>query len=171
MLERLFKKEKPRVFLGVLAVAPRTDLKRHFDEWGLFEVANLDGALRSGLTGIFSLAPVQSVESPLAGDLVLDVVIPKFQSGDAWDVSLGEIVFPVFWRPKVMVASRLYYLKTKKTKATFAVTEKMKWSEYFKRILTLRAFFRFQPVFDRKDIEYLLYQACGKLLVKMQKAI
>jgi hypothetical protein len=168
---RIFKKEKPRVFLGVLAVAPRTDLKRHLDEKGVFEDANLDTALRQSLTEIFSLAPVQSVSSPLATDLVLDVVIPKFQSGDAWDVSLEEIGFPIFWRPKVTVASRLYSLTTQKTKATFSVTEKMKWGQYLSRIVSWRVFFRFRPVFDRKDIEYLLYQACGKLLVKMQKAI
>lgn len=171
MLRRLFKKEKPRVFLGVLAVAPRADLKRHLDEKGLFEDANLDISLRQSLTEIFSLAPVQSASSPLATDLVLDVVIPQFQSGDAWDVSLGEIGFPIFWRPKVTVASRLYSLTTQKIKATFSVTEKMKWGQYLSRIISWRAFLRFRPVFDRKDIEYLLYQACGKLLVKMQKAI
>ena len=171
MLGQIFKKEKPRVFLGVLAVAPRTDLKRYLDEKGLFEDANLDTALRQSLTEIFSLSPVQSASSPLATDLVLDVVIPKFQSGDAWDVSLGEIGFPIFWRPKITVASRLYSLTTQKTKATFLVTEQMKWGQYLSRIISWRAFFRFRPVFDRKDIEYLLYQACGKLLVKMQKAI
>lgn len=171
MLGRFFKKEKPRVFLGALAVAPRTDLKRHLDEKGVFEDANLDSVLRQSLTEIFSLAPVQTVTSPLATDLVLDVVIPKFQSGDAWDISLGEISFPIFWRPKVTVASRLYSLTTQKTKATFSATEKMKWGHYLSRIISWRAFFRFRPVFDRKDIEFLLYQACGKLLVKMQKAI
>jgi hypothetical protein len=171
VLGRFFKKEKPRIFLGVLAVAPRRDLKRHLDEWGMFGNADLDSALRESLTEIFSLAPMQSVDSPLSTDLVLDVVIPEFQSGDAWDVSMGDIGLPIFWRPKVTVASRLYYLKTKKTWATFSVTEKMKWSEYFGRVLTWRSFFRFRPMFDRKDVEYLLYQACGKLLTKMQKAI
>lgn len=171
MLGRYFKRERPRVFLGVLAVAPRTDLKRHFDEKGLFEDANLDTALRQSLTEIFSLAPVHSVTVPLATDLVLDVVIPHFQSGGAWDVSLGEIGFPIFWRPKITVASRLYSLTTQNTKATFSVTEKMKWGQYLSRIISWRAFFGFRPVFDRKDIEYLLYQACFKLLVKMQKEI
>lgn len=171
MLGRYFKKEKPRVFLGVLAVAPRTDLKRHLDEKGLFEDANLDAALRQSLREIFTFAPANSVTDPLTTDLVLDVVIPKFQSGYAWDVSLGEIGFPIFWRPKVTVASRLYFLTTQKTKAVLSVTEKMKWGKYLSRIISWRAFFRFQPVFDRRDIEYLLYQACSKLLVKMKKAL
>lgn len=171
MLRRFFKKEKPRVFLGVLAVAPRTDVKRHLDEKGVFEDADLDSTLRQSLVEIFSLAPVQTVTSPLPTDFVLDVVIPKFQSGDVWDVSLGEIAFPIFWRPKVTVASRLYSLTTQKTKATFSVTEKMKWGHYLGRIISWRAFFRFRPVFDRKDIEFLLYQACDKLLVKMLKVI
>jgi len=165
------RKEKPRVFLGVLAVAPRTDWKRHFDEVGLLEDASLDTALRDGLTEIFSLPPVPAAPPFRATDLVLDVVIPKYQSGDAWDVSLGHMGFPVFWRPKVTVACRLYSVTTRKTKAIFSVTEKMTWAQYLSRIFTWRAYFRFRPVFDRKDMDYLLYQACGKLLEKMQKAI
>ena len=172
MLRRFFKKEKPRVFLGVLEVAPRTDIKRYLDEKSIFEDAKLDTALRQSLTEIFSLPPVQSVSSPLPTDFVLDVVIPKYQSGYAWgDVSFGGIGFPIFWRPKVTVESRLYSLTTQRTKAAFSVTEKMKWGLYIDRIISLRAFFSFNPTFDQKDIECLLYQACGKLLVKMQKAI
>lgn len=171
MLGRLLQKEKPRVFLGTLAVTSRTDLKRHLDEYGLFEDANLESALRESIREIFPLPSAQGVESPLATDLVLDVIIPKFQSGDAWDASLGDIAFPIFWRPKITVASRLYYLKTKETKATFAATEKMGWGQYFGRIFTWRAFLRFKPVFDRNDIEHLLYRACEKLLAKMKKSI
>lgn len=170
MFGKLFRKKKPRVFLGVLAVTPRTDLKRHFDEQGMFEHANLDSALRQSLTEIFSFAPVHTVEAPLATDLVLDIVISKFQSGDVVGVSLGEFGFPIFWRPKITVASRLYSLTTQKTKTTFSVTQKMKWGQYFSRIVSWRALLATKPTFDGKDMEYLLAQACLKLLVKIQKA-
>jgi len=78
---------------------------------------------------------------------------------------------PWIWRPKVTVSSRLYYLNSQKTKDTFSITEKMKFGQYIKRILTLRAFLRFRPVFDSEDMEYLLCKACHKLLLRVQKTI
>lgn len=171
MLGRYFKKEKPRVFLGVLAVAPRSRFEQYFDGASLYGEADVDFVLRRSLTEIFALAPVDSVETHLITDLVLDVVIPTFQSGEFSYGSFDGMGLPIFWRPKVTVASRLYLLTTKKTIATFSITEKMSWGQYLARIFSWRAIFSFRSTFDNKDSEYLLYQACIKLLVKMKKVI
>ena len=135
LLNKILKKEKPRVFLGTLAVAPRADIKRHLDQWGMFKSEDLDSSLRKHLKEIFSLPPANEVGEPESNDLVLDIVVPKFQSGDAWDFSLGDFGIPLMWRPKITVSSRLYYLKSEKTKATFSVTEKMKFGQYLRETL------------------------------------
>ncbi len=171
MFSKILKREKPKVYLGAVAVAPRSDIKRHLDQLGMFKNEDLDSNLCNNLKEIFSLPLAEGAENPKNSDLVLDIVIPKFQSGDAWDLSLGEIAIPLMWRPRITISSRLYYLNTGKTKATFSVTEKMKFSLYIGRLFTWRSFFRFRPIFDSEDMEYLLYQACHKLLLKMQKAI
>jgi hypothetical protein len=171
VLNKILRKEKPRVYLGTLAVAPREDIKRHLDQWGLFKTEDLDTKLRQSLKEIFSLPSAIEVSDPKSNDLVLDIMITKFQSGDAWDITLGEFGFPLMWRPKVTVSSRLYYLMSEKTKANFSITEKMKLNQYIIRLLTWRAILRFQPIFDTKDIEYLLYKACHRLLLKIQKEI
>lgn len=168
MFRKLIKRERPRVYLGALAVAPRSDIKRHFEYWGLFEKEDMDSSLRQNLIEIFSLPPANEVHEPKGTDLVVDVVIPKFQSGE-FLMDQGDTGFLIFWRPKVTVSSRLYYLRSGKTKATFTVTEKMEWREYFGRLFSWRYFFGFRPTFDAKDMEYLLYKACDKLLRKMQK--
>lgn len=170
MLGRLLRRKKPRVFLGAIAVSARTDLKRHFEQESVSEDAPLDSELQRSLTQIFCLPPAQSIEDPLPTDLVLDVWISKFQSGEVLDVDFGDAGVTLFWRPKVTVSSRLYSLITKKTKATFLVTEKMKWMHFLARIFSWRGFFRMQP-FMRADMEYLLCQACAKLLAKMQKVV
>ncbi|WP_153067390.1 hypothetical protein [Steroidobacter cummioxidans] len=170
MLSRLLRREKPRVFLGTLAVVPRTDLKRHLEQEGIIENESLDEALRRNLIEIFSLPLAQHVDAPLKSDLVLDVLIARFQSGEILDVGLGDAELTIFWRPKITVASRLYSLQTRKTKATFSVTEKMKWMQFMGRLFTWRGLFRSQP-FVRADMEYLLCQACVKLLARMQKAL
>lgn len=69
MLGRLLKRKKPRVFLGQLAVAPRTDLKRQLEQDSVFEGESVDDHLRRSLMEIFSLPLASSVVDPLATDL------------------------------------------------------------------------------------------------------
>jgi len=155
----MFKKEKPRVYLGNLAVAPRTDIKKDFDQWGLLKTKDLDTEIRKSLKDIFVLPSIHEIKEPKNNDLGLDIIIPKFQAGDSLNMSLGDIDIPFMWRPKITVSSRLYNLKTEKTKAIFSVNEKMKWGEYFSRLFTFRVIFRFRPLFDSNDMEYLLNKA------------
>lgn len=169
MLGRFLKRERPRVFLGTVAVVPRKDMKRFLDQWGMLRDENFDTSLRTTLQEIFALPPASEVAAPTSVDLGLDILIPSFQSGDFWDVSLGVIDFPIFWRPKVTVASRLYYLKSAKTKHTFSVTQKLSWREFLSRLFTWRALFRLQPMFDANDMDRLLYLACHKILNKLRK--
>ncbi|TAK62230.1 hypothetical protein [Methylobacter sp.] len=144
-------------------------MKRYLDQRGVFGDENFDTSIHTTLQEIFSLPLAREVTAPTSADLGLDVLIPSFQSGDYWDISLGEIGFPIFWRPKVTVAFRLYYLKSKKTKLTYSVTQKLSWREYLSRLFTWRALFGFQPMFGAKDMDRLLYLACHKMLDKLRK--
>ena len=169
MLKRFLKREKPRVFLGTLAVVPRKDMKRYLDQWGMFRNVGFDSPLRATLEEIFTLPSASEVSAPTDADLGLDVIISSFQSGDLWNIGLGEIDFPIFWRPKVTVVCRLYSLKSQETKRTYKVTKKMGWGEFFKRQLTWRAILRFRPTFDSEDMKHLLYVACESMLIKLKK--
>ena len=164
-----FHRPKPRVFLGTVAVAPRSDIKRHIEDWSLFGSHDLESSLGRTLREIFSLPSACEVTDPLPNDLGLDVVVPRFQSGEYVDVSLGDVGFPIIWRPKVTVASRLYYLRTDKTKKTFSVTVKMNWREYFSRVFSWRGVFRFRPLFGPSDLEHLTYRACVELVSRMSR--
>jgi len=170
MFNNFLKKEKPRVFLGTLSVVPRTDFKK-VDEWGIFHKEDIDSEFRKTLEEIFSLPPASEVENPLKSDLVLDVIISQFQSGDAWGIDIGIMGVPIFWHPKIEVKSRLYSLKSKKTKKVFTASEKIKWSQFFNRILSWRGLLRFRPVFDKAEMNYLLYKACHKLLSEMKESL
>jgi hypothetical protein len=169
VLKRFFKKEKAMVYLGCVAVAPRSDIKRHLDQWAFYGREDLDSSLRLFLEEIFDLPSAKDVENPTKTDLGLDIVVPKFQSGDIWDVSLGDIGFPVAWRPKIEIGSRLYSLATGKTVHTATVKVKMPWREYFSRLFTWRALLRFKPMFDSTDMNRLLAKACMQLITKLRK--
>ena len=169
MFKKLLKREKHRVYLGALVVFPRTDIKRHFELLGYFQTEDLYMELTQTLKEIFFLPPSQNIKEPSDTDLGLDVIVSEFQSGVAVVISLGDIGFPLFWRPKVTVSSRLYYLKSEKTKAIFSVTEKMQWCQYIKRLFSWHSLFRFKSLFDKNDMNHILYEACHKLLLKMQR--
>jgi hypothetical protein len=169
------RREKPKVFLGMIVIVPRTGIKPHFDQFGVFGNEELETSLRAALHEIFSLPPASEVLAPLPTDLGLDVFIPSFQAGGVWNLSLGDsnipIFFPFFWRPKITVTCRLYYLQSQKTKRAFSVTKKMRWREFFGRQFTLRAFFNYRPTFDAEDMKRLLNLACHSVLDKLTKAI
>ena len=122
MLKKRLNKEKPRVFLGVIAVVPRTNITK-VDEWGMFQSEDLASALCDSLFEIFSLPAASSVNNLKESDFVIDVIIQKYQSGDIWSVDLGEIGSPIFWRPKVEVRSRIYELATNRKISIFSAVE------------------------------------------------
>lgn len=150
-----------------MTVLPRKDIKRHFDQAGMFQYENLEAALLNNLKEIFRLPPATDVLSPSPTDLGLDVLIKHFQSGDYWESSLGQIGIPIFWRPKITVIGRLYYLKSNETKREVSVTKAIPWTYFVGRMLTLRAIFRFRPMFDAEDMNRLLNVACRALLMKL----
>jgi hypothetical protein len=167
MFRKIFKREKPRVYLGALAIAPRTDIKRHFE----FDTKDVENGIRQSLKEIFALPSAQHVKEPSSTDLGLDVIVTKFQSGICEQILLGDFWLPLFWRPSVTVSSRLYLLKSERTKATLTVTERMTWRSYIRHLFTWRSIFRFGPPCHKNDMDILLYQACQKILVKMSKSI
>jgi len=171
VLERFFKKKEFKLYLGSLTVAPRTDLKRHVDQWDILCQENIDSSLRKRLVEIFELPPANMIKQPTDADLGLDVVVPKFQSGDMVDIALGDFGFPLMWRPQVEVAARIYRIDTGKTVLTASSKSRITWKQYFSRLFTLRAFLRLRPLFDAKDLDFLLHQACLDLLKKLRAAV
>lgn len=166
MLKNIFKREKARVYLGVLAVVPRTGIKKSFESWDLTGYMGPDGNLKNKLIEIFCLPPSSSISEPLESDLVIDVLISEFQLGAAL---LSDV--PVFWRPKITLVSRLYNFKSGETKNIISVTEKMPWSEFARRVLTVQGIFQWRPLFNNGDLEKLLYVASEKVMVKIRKAV
>ncbi|MFZ2451744.1 MAG: hypothetical protein WAW36_14605 [Methylovulum miyakonense] len=173
---KLMTRRKPRVFLGALLVVPKTHMRKHLEQWGLVRKVELDGSLRASLQEIFSLPPACEVTNPKPDDLGLEVIVTSYQSGDFLDIELGEIGFPVFWRPKVTVVCRLYFLKSLETKCTFSITQKMAWNKFVARVFSWGTFsrrvvFRLDPIFDAEDMNHLLYLACHTMLKKIRNSV
>lgn len=175
MFETLFKRKKLSIYLGTLAVVPRSDMKRYFDQcpWHHSADNDLDKGMRLSLKEIFVLPSAQEVKEPTNQDLGLDVIVSKFQTGEMLVFTLEDFFIPLFWKPSVAISARLYYLNSDITKATFTVIEKMGWRSYIGRLFTWRAMIRtpYRSLFDKKDMDVLLYLACHKLLVKIKKSI
>lgn len=170
MFSKLWRKEKPRVYLGKVVVAPRSEAKK-IDQWGLFKSEDLEDGIRRKLDEVFSLPQINSRQDFKKNDLALDVIILNIQGGELDGVGLVEITLPIFWRPKIEIAARLYYADSGKTHTTFKAIEKMPWSQYLSGAFSMRGLFRFKPMFGVNELEPLLYRACEKLLTYMAKAV
>lgn len=167
---RFFRKRcAPRVFLGALAVAPRTDFKRFLEEGGK-EVVDLHLKLQRALAEIFVLPPAGELTAPQPTDVALDVFVTRFQAGGGLGevMELGGYVLPVVWLwiPKIELSARLYRVVTHQTIAAFRVRQRIGWRELVRRFFSGRGF-----VFEWQDLEGLLYRASDRLLAKVRREI
>ena len=171
MFSKLFKKDKPRVYLDKMVVAPRDDFYK-IDDWGLFKSEDLEEGIRDKLDGIFSLPHISTRADAKKTDLALELMVLKVQGGEFESADFGSLGgFLIFWRPKIEVAARLYNIASGKTHSSFKAKEKMPWGTYFTGVFSLRGVFRYKPIFGVNDLEPILYKACEKLLINMVKAV
>jgi hypothetical protein len=171
MFKTLLRKEKPNVYLGDLVIAPHAEILKKTEQWDRIEKCDLDGQLHQSLVDLFSLPSVEEVESPGNNDLALDVLVPELNTKQALELDIGELTIPLISRPKVSVSTHIYNLKTGETKASFVITKKMSWFRYIERVFSVRTLFNLQPIFDKEDMEILLYQGCLKILFKINKQL
>jgi len=170
VFNRIFKREKPKVYLGKITVVPRGYLKRSLEN-NLYTGESLEDSLEVFLNETFDMPLASECAIPNKTDLAIDVIIENFQAGNYLDLHAGDFSFPIFWRPKIEIASKLYIMSTGETKNSVSITVKLPWKEYFSRLFTWRAFFGFRPMFDTEDMEKLLARACLQLLQKLIRVV
>jgi hypothetical protein len=169
VLRSLMKREPPRVFVGSLSIASG-NLVRHLESLPGTPPPALDRALLIKLAELLPLPKVEAVDTPRSTDMAVDVAVQGYRSGSATDFSLGALGFPLYWRPRVRLAARLYHLRSKQLKATFQVTQRMPWSMYLNRVLSWRVLAGLEHPARRNDLEQLLRQATEKLVTRVQGA-
>ena len=169
MLRSLMKREPPRVFVGNLSIASG-NLVRHLEALSGTASPALERALLMELAELLPLPKVETLDKPLATDMAVDVVVQGYRSGSAADLSLGAVGLPLYWRPRVRLAARLYHLRSRQPKATFQVTQPMPWSLYLSRVLSWRVLAGLELPARRNDLEQLLRQATARLVTRVQGA-
>ncbi|MHC4374440.1 MAG: hypothetical protein ACYSTO_09770 [Planctomycetota bacterium] len=170
MLRYFSRSVKPRVFLNTIKVVPKGNFGV-LDKWLHNEYDGLDLKLQSKLTELISLPETSAIEDPQPSDLAIDIAVPEYQTGDWGHANLGDIGFPLFWRPRVELEARLFEIKSSKTLSTFSVLQKMPWIYYFARIFTLKSYLSFRSPFQAEDFEYLVSLGLLELIDKMRTSI
>lgn len=164
------RRNAPRVFAGTLRVVSGRNLVRQLESLSSAVPSDMDHALLGDLQAVISLPPISTADSPQPSDMAFDVVLQSYRLGCSADLSLGTVGIPLYWRPRVRVAARLYQLQSNKTKKTFALTQCMSWAQYFQRILSWKVFIGLEPVAGRGDMQILLRQAGERLLARLERA-
>lgn len=168
MLSRLFRKEKPRIFLGILAVAPRSDFKQLIEDWDTLGQVDFDDQLRRELREIFTFRSLDDREEARKTDLALDIIVSDYRRGGA---IVLERPFEFFWlwRPAITMSARLYDPCTGKSRRTFVVKERMPLGRWFRH--RFGGIFDLGPTYDAEDLKDLLHQTSVKLLTQLKKAV
>lgn len=169
VFQRLLKPEPRRLFLGTLSVASGS-LVRNLEGLVGTPSPTLDRALLAELSDLLALPKADTVDSPSASDIGVDVALQSYWSGSATDFSLGAVGLPLYWRPKVRLAAKLYGLQSKQLRDAFHVTRRMPWSIYLLRVLSWRVLLGLEHPARRSDLEFLLRQATESLLVRLRKS-
>ncbi|MEI8608891.1 hypothetical protein P4S70_07570 [Enterovibrio sp. Hal110] len=171
-VRKFFKKEKPRVYLDSIFVVPRGELTSS-DEWGFLASAeSFEESIRAELGEIFNLPHISTASEVTRRDLGLQVAVVGYRGGELVDAGLHPISVPIFWKPKIEIHSRLFYLDSQKTFKKYKVVERFSWSDFVGRSMTLNGlFFRYKPLYNNKDMENLLLKACFRLVEKMKSSL
>lgn len=156
--------------MNSIKVIPKSDLS-FVEKWVYNELENLDATLRDRLAELITLPHISTVREAEADDLAIDIVVPKYGTGDWGHASIGDIGFPLFWRPRIKIAARIFEVHTDKTVSTYSLVQKMPWPYYFGRIFRLASWFSIRSGFKPEDFEYMLTMGLMRLLDKMRKAI
>lgn len=170
MLRHFFRKNKPRVFLNSIKVIPGSDLS-FVEKWVYNELENLDVRLQARLREIITLPHTPTAREAEADDLAIDIVVPKYETGDWGHGSIGDFGLLLFWRPRIKITARIFEVRTDKTVSTFSLVQKMPWLYYFGRIFRLSSWFSIRSGFKPEDFECMLIIGLMRLLDKMRKAI
>lgn len=171
MFYKIFRKEKPNVYLGSLVVAPSDSWFSESDGWGIFKSIDLEGGLRESIENMIELPRSKDIASHKDSDLALELAVVEHKGGEFYAFSSSGILLPIFWRPKVNVKARLYNIKSGKTFAVASSKKTISWGKFFNLAFSLRGLFRLTPLFNNKDMELLLCLASIDVLQILKKKI
>ena len=153
---RLSKKRIDRypVYLGDLAVVPRSDIRR-FIEWD-WEGEDTDIALKQWIAENLEIPLLQERQEEISDYLVIDVLLAQYRTGGSGSVEAGQLSFPLVWRPYIRLHFRLRMGATNKVLGNFFVKKKMGWGEYLDKAFSWRGVFGIGGVFKDEDMHHLL---------------
>ncbi|MDO6705512.1 hypothetical protein [Photobacterium sp. 1_MG-2023] len=149
---------------------PNSKLNR-FENWQNWGDDTLDDHLRTLMASIFSLAEASSVSEFEKDDLILDVFMVDLRRGDFGLLRADGGLYPMGYRPKIQLISRIHHARTGSTRNTFRVSQSVRWSEFVRKSISFKGLLGIGTLYGQEEMEKLLMQACLQLLDQMRKTV
>jgi hypothetical protein len=169
MLLRIFRRQPRRLFLGDVAALGRDTVRRGLERLASDVPASLDRALLVELIDSCPWPPVRDAGLPGPTDLAVDFDLVTYRHGISTLVSFDSVTIPLFWRPKVTLTARLYYLQSRQPLRTINVTESMPLAVFLRGILSLKVSLGTEPPAGRKELEELIRLASARLRRSLER--
>lgn len=148
------KRSSLPLYLGDLAVVPRSDLRRFFEpDW---EGEEEDLSLKTWISEALELPLYSESVETKQEFLILDVIVGEYRRGAGDSIEFGEAFFPLFWRPYVKMHIRIRSEKGKKVLGDRVVKRKMHLGEYLDKAFSWRSVFFGAANFEESDMHYLV---------------
>lgn len=162
----VFFKKKKRYLIGRTVVTPINDTKRGtLGFGGSEEKASLEEVLKSELN-LPSYDPLQRYNDR---DIGIDIIVSDYSYGFSGVLDLGEYGgFYWFNRPSIKLIARTFRADDYSTIQEFSIVQRMSWSKFIKRKLSIKRSLSFKYLFDETDLCVVLAAACIKLFKNIQ---
>lgn len=168
MFQRLFAKKQPiKLYRGAVVIASGGSPPAQINPFRFWNV-DYEAYLRDKLSALLSLPELDKEQAPSDNAHCLDLMILDYQIGgvDILDFQVVEFGLPLFLRPRISIAVRVYRIRDGRTRYSETLRMVMPWLEYFKNLALFRA-----NLINEKGVEKMLYQGCLKLLMNVKNEL
>ena len=169
-LKQIFgRKPKHRLYLGACKVLPSEKLAETWELRPIFGPSDTELERKFGeWLDLPSLEPNQVVDE---NDLVADVYLKEYRSGQDLSGDIGGIPLLFFWRPRAEVAAIISSAQTSKIVAKESATYKLPWGMFIRLALTPRALFLGVAAAGSQQTDFLIGNALISLFSKLREQI
>ena len=162
---------KPRVYLNSIRVESREEPEL-LDQFYSEDCAAIRDRIRARLDELISLPHVSTITDTKTSDLVLDVLVPGFETGIwVFDMRYRLFQFDPGWRPRLELRARLCRVVSGETIGETSVTATLSREVHAMRARSLRSLLAWRTKYRPRDLDSLVAEGCLQALDRLRQSI
>ncbi len=165
---KLFRQATPpRLFLGEVAVVPKSNFDRILDEISRNPFSSQsDMDLRACINKWLEIPQLYGT-AEIENAIIVDIYVCAYRNGHGLWGSIGDLPISIFWRPCVEIRARTSHATSRNVISTFSKRTKMPWRMFLNRLFSVRSLLLGRGVASDAEMQAIL----GETLLNLMKDI